>query len=827
LDSVTILFVLGIVAFFGWWIYEFSPIILPLETFFKNKDQIKSDDLNGYQSKFDKSPFQKTWLNYQKNFIQLPQGKKSLIPAQQFFNLNEVIGIENIKRWQSYANIMLGLGILGTFVGLTSGLVGFNLENSDIDSIKNNINSLIPGMRTAFITSIAGMSFSLLTNFLQRLKFKKLDTHIQELIHELDQFFLLSQQQEQSLYYTFKNPQGGLFYPAQFMQMMLAQSEELQDWNKINSSTWLTKFNQYQEDSKLILEDILDIYQNDFHSKTGDGKDLNPIRFMNHSLILMQNQLKMKAAINQQLETYHSEFLQFKDELKNEFREKFIFQTEAEQEVFPSEFMRDILSESREQTTGIKRFTTDLAEGIILSAETLDALAERFEQALTNPIQNHLVPVLADVKLAVEELRTEKQESIGEFISKVTDQFTDSLSGIADKLEDSLTKATRERLEGLALQLAEAGKVFEKIPETIEAQITSSQEILKTLTQELHQEIQNQQLTVKALTEEMTEHAREIMLDLKTEFSQEIQTQQLALKNLTQEITENNRQIMTELKNEISQEIAKQQEVLQNFTLQLQDATLSATKNLQSVLKQLEEQQLTSSQAIQGVLDSTGTMLNTLEKSVENIHNAMVDMDDSLKDMGKIAKALSNTSQAIENTGQTLEKITSAFVSDSGDIYVKNQKTLEEVLRTLERSTQMTEVYVEQFSTIKQGLTQIFADLLEGLSHYREASRETLNNYLGDFSEHLTGATKTLSGSVSGIREMVEDIEMIHQQMPQSLKGIETLSLRIAQAGESLPISLQQFADVSKELQNWANKLSEKPIQVSIQELNSEMDKTA
>lgn len=62
------------------------------------------------------------------------------------------------QSFSSYAPILLtSLGILGTFTGIVSGLLNFDVENID-----NSITSLLSGMKTAFITSVVGVSLSIL-----------------------------------------------------------------------------------------------------------------------------------------------------------------------------------------------------------------------------------------------------------------------------------------------------------------------------------------------------------------------------------------------------------------------------------------------------------------------------------------------------------------------------------------------------------------------------------------------------------------------------------------------------------------------------------------
>ncbi|MBL3601400.1 MAG: MotA/TolQ/ExbB proton channel family protein [gamma proteobacterium endosymbiont of Lamellibrachia anaximandri] len=62
------------------------------------------------------------------------------------------------SRFTAYTpNLLTSIGILGTFVGIVIGLLAF--DPADID---NSISLLLDGLKTAFITSLAGMGLSII-----------------------------------------------------------------------------------------------------------------------------------------------------------------------------------------------------------------------------------------------------------------------------------------------------------------------------------------------------------------------------------------------------------------------------------------------------------------------------------------------------------------------------------------------------------------------------------------------------------------------------------------------------------------------------------------
>ena len=66
---------------------------------------------------------------------------------------------ENRITFESRAATLSTLGVLGTFFGITWGLMGFNADDLD-----NSIPILLGGLKTAFFTSLAGMICSLVYN---------------------------------------------------------------------------------------------------------------------------------------------------------------------------------------------------------------------------------------------------------------------------------------------------------------------------------------------------------------------------------------------------------------------------------------------------------------------------------------------------------------------------------------------------------------------------------------------------------------------------------------------------------------------------------------
>ncbi len=68
---------------------------------------------------------------------------------------------------KDFKSQIVSVGVLGTFVGIFIGLQGFNPED-----IINSVNDILSGLKTAFFTSIVGMSVALILTVIQKLKDK-------------------------------------------------------------------------------------------------------------------------------------------------------------------------------------------------------------------------------------------------------------------------------------------------------------------------------------------------------------------------------------------------------------------------------------------------------------------------------------------------------------------------------------------------------------------------------------------------------------------------------------------------------------------------------
>ncbi len=91
--------------------------------------------------------------------------------------IDAVIHRENLNQ---VAGVMTGLGILGTFIGLSLGLQSFNTGTTA--EITNSIEPLMEGIKVAFHTSIFGMVFSLVFNYVYKRRLGDAESAVREFL---------------------------------------------------------------------------------------------------------------------------------------------------------------------------------------------------------------------------------------------------------------------------------------------------------------------------------------------------------------------------------------------------------------------------------------------------------------------------------------------------------------------------------------------------------------------------------------------------------------------------------------------------------------------
>ncbi len=108
------------------------------------------------------------FLKYQKKMAsyRTRKGLSNTCDLEEYINEDLLDRVAMVHFNSAISGTLTGLGILGTFLGLSMGLASF--QGNDIYTISDNVGPLLDGMKVAFHTSVYGIFFSLVFNFIYR-----------------------------------------------------------------------------------------------------------------------------------------------------------------------------------------------------------------------------------------------------------------------------------------------------------------------------------------------------------------------------------------------------------------------------------------------------------------------------------------------------------------------------------------------------------------------------------------------------------------------------------------------------------------------------------
>ena len=179
----------------------FLPMNRIIEDLEEASEKIRNDAMNSHQF---------LWEPYNSSKVELFQEPRLKQPFQDYlFELNRIDNTEKAyykcdigdyintglvdsvmhrNILNQVAGVMTGLGILGTFIGLSLGLQHFSTGTTA--EVTNSIAPLMDGIKVAFHTSIYGLVFSLIFNFTYKCKLEEAENAVEEFLDVYKKYVL-------------------------------------------------------------------------------------------------------------------------------------------------------------------------------------------------------------------------------------------------------------------------------------------------------------------------------------------------------------------------------------------------------------------------------------------------------------------------------------------------------------------------------------------------------------------------------------------------------------------------------------------------------------
>lgn len=424
--------------------------------------------------------------------ITTSRGTMTNIPAVNFFNDDNVARVYklNLRMLDTASGTLVGLGLLGTFLGLTVGILGFN--SSDSSNIQQSIQNLLGGMGTAFSTSLLGMFCSLVYTAFDKTMRNKLFRNLFSFTEKLDEQYYID-------------------------------DNTLQEMNQAALVDKMIKVMQSELNSKLM-------YSNDLGESVTIG---NAIRE-----ILTENTEQSKA-----LKSFSTDLAM---ELNNGFDE--VLSRQMQEKILPlmesvdattkavvehidqmastvaspaSGMMESVVDELKKSMTAIiDEFKTNLSgsatsqlEALALQLGTASQAMGDFPKNMEN-ISNTLQVTIDEVKTAIAEIsktsanaNSAAMQQMQEQIAFATGSISNAISEVREVM-NSITQSSQEQSNQMVSKLTDAtDKLGSFLDSTIINLSSSVQNSMKSITDDVN----TKQADLLALQEDTTTQTKKLL----------------------------------------------------------------------------------------------------------------------------------------------------------------------------------------------------------------------------------------------------------------------------------------------------------------------------
>lgn len=435
--------------------------------------------------------------------IDITERKQTNTPALEIFSEFSTCSAHkiNLRLLDTAAGTLVGLGLLGTFLGLTLGIKDF--DSSSTQNIQKSIQLLLSGMGTAFITSLVGMLLSMIYSFCDKYWRNRLSKHLHVLTKKLDSLYYIDDRtlddlNEQALAKSIASTMKEVV-EHEMRSVVNALNEKLTYNNESGEATTIANaireiLKENQEQSKALKS-----FSTDLAIELNNGFDEVLSRQMQQKILpLMENVDATTKAIVEHIDQMASlvsspatDMIQtVVDELKNSM----------------SEMMKEFSS-------GLSGSATNELETLAHQLGTAAQSMADFPNNMAH-ISSTLQVTIEEVKNAVSEISHTSANANSTAMQQMQEQITFATSAISAAIAEvkdvmsGISQSSQEQSNQMVSKLADAAeKMGTFLSGTISTLSSSVQQSVKSITDDVN----NKQADLIALQEDMTSQTKKLL----------------------------------------------------------------------------------------------------------------------------------------------------------------------------------------------------------------------------------------------------------------------------------------------------------------------------
>lgn len=231
---------------------------------FKKAGKADTRDLSYLNGIFNHKYLDKKMDNFTSNISQSQEG---IGEVEEYINEDELDNHVHKRLLEMVPDIFTSLGILGTFVGLVWGLRNF--QPTDYEAMTSSVSALVDGIKVAFLTSIYGISFSIVYTYGMKSEYSSMTEHLSDFLEKFHAYVIPTAENESRnlLVSSQKHQTAAMTKMAEQFSVQMADSFEkviTPTFKKMNDSLDLlaTSVTRCQKDA---IQEILNTFLSEMH----------------------------------------------------------------------------------------------------------------------------------------------------------------------------------------------------------------------------------------------------------------------------------------------------------------------------------------------------------------------------------------------------------------------------------------------------------------------------------------------------------------------------------------------------------------------------------
>ena len=603
-------------------------------------------------------------------------GLKTNIPSYNFFSEFNVCKASfiNLRTLDSASGTLVGLGLLGTFLGLTLGINGF--DSSTAENIKSSINGLLGGMGTAFVTSLVGMFLSMLYTSCDKYWRYKLSKHLYDLTEILDSTYYIDDVE----YFTQKNQSSIIGLTNSFTQLITNQTLKIEQ--AISTITnGITAINEKIE------------------YRTSDG-DIVPVAYA------------VREIMNENIEQTRA-LKSFSTDLAVDL-----------QNVMDAAFESNVSGKIIPLMQSVERTTQSIIQHIDGVADKVAAPATDMIQNVVSDLKDSMSSIVEDFKSGISNSASDELDAWAQQLGSATqllasfpqnlDNITTTLQLTIDEVKSAVSEisSTSANTSSTAMQQMQEQITF--ATSAISASIAEVKEVMSGISSTSQEQNSHMVNKLMETTEKMSSYMNETMQSM----SSSIQT---SMSSITNDVHQKQSSLIALQEDTISQ------------TKGLLETFINGLERLEKMNEYISNTMNMFQQAQGQITGSTAhlqNITNDMKQATQLFNSSQKEYTTSIQE------AQRNSQQGIEtiisvmkDTGEMSQEYVDKFdIIKRGisDIFAQIQSGITEYSKTVKASTQ---TYLDKYSTSLTDTTDALQSTISHQSEVVEMLVEALNSH--------------------------------------------------------------------------------------------------